>query len=553
MSSTTQNVTQYFVDWGNTTEPGDRDAQPDGVPGQQRRPGLQCRHGAVVLGPLRGSLRHRQLARSRPQHAAGDGEPVRRHGCPARHTPDRPGCGRQDRSQQHASDLGDHLAAAGHVAAKWNPVTITGTAHAAAGAFVVGVEVSTDGGQTWNPAQGTTNWSFSWTPGATGPVTIESRAVDDTVNLGPPSAGVTVTVTTADDLADHLRPGGDAHGSRGERSQLPPSWVSGSPSDVSGYITGIRFYKGPGNTGTHIGNLWTSTGTLLATVTFTDETASGWQEADFSTPVAITAGTTYVASYYAPAGDYAADTFYFALSGVNSGPLHVGSGPAQQSGQRVPPGLECLSDQHLRLDELLGRRRLQPDGHRGAARDRAFPRRRAPTGSRPTPTSPPGSTNRSRWARSHSFSPTPMGTSSRRPSVTMARRTPPRSRPTPRCFYPGHLHGDDQRSPGPERPRDDELRVLVVQHGSYQPGSAYTLWGNSVKPTDRLDRRRSSDRGRRHVRIDAGRHIAGIRFYDGDLVQPRWRQLATVTAARTLTLFTSGPPPGTLWRPPTTP
>ncbi|MBE2224961.1 MAG: DUF4082 domain-containing protein, partial [Anaerolineae bacterium] len=36
-------------------------------------------------------------------------------------------------------------------------------------------------------------------------------------------------------------------------------------SDVSGYITGIRFYKGTNNTGTHIGNLWDSSGQQLAT------------------------------------------------------------------------------------------------------------------------------------------------------------------------------------------------------------------------------------------------------------------------------------------------
>ena len=38
-------------------------------------------------------------------------------------------------------------------------------------------------------------------------------------------------------------------------------------------------------------------GVSLATATFTNETASGWQEVLFSTPVAITAGVTYVASY----------------------------------------------------------------------------------------------------------------------------------------------------------------------------------------------------------------------------------------------------------------
>ncbi len=40
-------------------------------------------------------------------------------------------------------------------------------------------------------------------------------------------------------------------------------------SDVAGQITGIRFYKGSGNTGTHVGHLWTSSGTSLGSVTFT--------------------------------------------------------------------------------------------------------------------------------------------------------------------------------------------------------------------------------------------------------------------------------------------
>jgi hypothetical protein len=93
-------------------------------------------------------------------------------------------------------------------------------------------------------------------------------------------------------------------------------------SDTAGTISGIRFYKGTGNTGTHVGHLWTSTGTLLATATFTGETASGWQQVNFATPVAISANTTYVASYYAPNGNYAADGGYFTTA-VNSGPLHA--------------------------------------------------------------------------------------------------------------------------------------------------------------------------------------------------------------------------------------
>ncbi len=50
-------------------------------------------------------------------------------------------------------------------------------------------------------------------------------------------------------------------------------------ADQDGFVTGIRFYKGSGNTGTHTGSLWSSSGTRLATVTFTGETGTGWQQA----------------------------------------------------------------------------------------------------------------------------------------------------------------------------------------------------------------------------------------------------------------------------------
>ncbi len=94
-------------------------------------------------------------------------------------------------------------------------------------------------------------------------------------------------------------------------------------SDVSGYITGIRFYKGPGNTGTHIGSLWSATGTRLASATFTGETASGWQQVTFAAPIPVTAGTAYVASYFAPAGHYAANSGFFSGAGQNTETLHA--------------------------------------------------------------------------------------------------------------------------------------------------------------------------------------------------------------------------------------
>ncbi len=82
-------------------------------------------------------------------------------------------------------------------------------------------------------------------------------------------------------------------------------------ANADGFIRGVRFYKSSSNTGSHIGNLWSSSGQLLATGTFTGESASGWQTLDFASPVAVAAGTTYIASYYAPNGHFAVNRSYF--------------------------------------------------------------------------------------------------------------------------------------------------------------------------------------------------------------------------------------------------
>jgi hypothetical protein len=90
-------------------------------------------------------------------------------------------------------------------------------------------------------------------------------------------------------------------------------------SSVAGTVTAIRFYKGPLNTGTHVGNLWSASGELLATATFSNETSSGWQQVNFSSPVPITANAIYVASYH-NSGEYTADQNYFNTAKTN-GPL----------------------------------------------------------------------------------------------------------------------------------------------------------------------------------------------------------------------------------------
>jgi hypothetical protein len=74
---------------------------------------------------------------------------------------------------------------------------------------------------------------------------------------------------------------------------------------------------------------------LLGQVTFTGESASGWQQANFSSPIPVTAGTTYVASYFAPNGGYSADGGYFASSGVTNGPLTAPASSAATPGNGV--------------------------------------------------------------------------------------------------------------------------------------------------------------------------------------------------------------------------
>ena len=198
--------------------------------------------------------------------------------------------------------------------------TITGTAADSGGGVVGGVEVSTDGGSSWHPANGRESWNYTWQPDLLGTVTLEARATDDSGNTGQ-AVTSTVTVTPPDcPCSDFSGTSTPAQVDSGDGKAIEVGVRF--RADFNGYITGIRFYKASTNTGTHIGNLWTNTGTLLATATFTNETASGWQHVSFSSPVPITANTTYVASYFTPTGHYSSSAFYFVSSPSDAPPLH---------------------------------------------------------------------------------------------------------------------------------------------------------------------------------------------------------------------------------------
>jgi hypothetical protein len=99
-------------------------------------------------------------------------------------------------------------------------------------------------------------------------------------------------------------------------------------SDVAGRVTGVRFYKSTTNTGTHVGQLWSSAGRLLASATFTEESASGWQTVRFASPVSIQANTLYVVSYHTDEGHYSSDNGYFGTA-LDVPPLRA---PARTNG-----------------------------------------------------------------------------------------------------------------------------------------------------------------------------------------------------------------------------
>jgi Domain of unknown function (DUF4082)/Bacterial Ig-like domain/Bacterial Ig domain len=203
-----------------------------------------------------------------------------------------------------------------------NAVTITGTASDTGGGVVGGVEVSVDGGTTWHPADGRANWSYTWTPTTAGTATIKSRAADDSGNLETPGVGVAVIVNTRTCPCSIWSNNVTPSVLTDPETQAIEVGVK-FRSEINAYITGIRFYKGSQNTGTHIGTLWSSSGQQLARATFTSETASGWQQVNFATPVQITANTTYVASYHTNVGKYSINQQYFANSGFNSSPLYA--------------------------------------------------------------------------------------------------------------------------------------------------------------------------------------------------------------------------------------
>ena len=273
----------------------------------ERRARVRRGHRAVGLGPRRLEPRRQ---RRRPQHAAGDAStcsptwarsPSTHPAGPGRRAPRRPTPPRRPST----------ITAPPATVADGTQVTITGTASDTGGGVVAGIEVSTDGGTTWHPATGTTSWTYTWTAHGNPSTTIKVARRPTTAATSRRRAPASRSTSTAP-----ARCGARTSVHRRTARLRRPDARSRSgvkfKSDSFGTVSGVRFYKAAANTGTHIGSLWSAERRARS-----PRRPSPARRAPAGRPSRsprrsrCTPGTTYVASYYAPNGHYAATADYF--------------------------------------------------------------------------------------------------------------------------------------------------------------------------------------------------------------------------------------------------
>ena len=142
------------------------------------------------------------------------------------------------------------------------------------------------------------------------PSPVSSTRGSATSNFTPSSAGIGTVTASASGLTSATATVVVSNPSAGSQSlfttQTPTvaSTSDGVPYEIgmkfrlarSGSITAIRYWKASADTGTPVGRIWSSSGTLLASVAFSGESASGWQQQSLAAPLAVQPNTTYIVS-----------------------------------------------------------------------------------------------------------------------------------------------------------------------------------------------------------------------------------------------------------------
>ena len=191
---------------------------------------------------------------ARRADAAGDGQPLRRHGRPARHLESGAVSSHGVHGHRWPPPSGDHPPAGGAAIPNGSSVTVTGTA----------ADVGGSGGRRRGLARRREHLAPGDRPrqldlhrqcAGLRLRGIKSRAADDSGNIQTAPTSVTVNVRAP--APSSPRP---THPKWSRRNADTAGIELGAKftSDVDGWVTGVRFYKGAANTGTHTGSLWTA-------------------------------------------------------------------------------------------------------------------------------------------------------------------------------------------------------------------------------------------------------------------------------------------------------
>jgi len=192
------------------------------------------------------------------------------------------------------------------------------------------VQESLNGSTGWTQVGSTSGSSTTFQQtGLSAATTYYFRVLATLGTLNSPSSNVASATTNGGAaVADSIWPNSYVPAENGANYGVSPYELGVKfTASVAGNVTGVQFYKQTLMGGKlHVGHLWSSTGQLLATATFTNESPSGWQTVAFASPVAIQANAVYVVSFSTGGGYFGYTTSFFTSGGVASGPLQALAG-----------------------------------------------------------------------------------------------------------------------------------------------------------------------------------------------------------------------------------
>jgi hypothetical protein len=105
---------------------------------------------------------------------------------------------------------------------------------------------------------------------------------------------------------------------------------------TSGHVLAIRYWKLAGESGPHVGHVWSSTGTALAMVTFANETDAGWQEQALPAPLAVTSAAALFVSVNSSAAAHFPVSAAALQFGLSNGDITATSGAYSTSAGAFP-------------------------------------------------------------------------------------------------------------------------------------------------------------------------------------------------------------------------